>query len=222
MTWLAIESSYETCSVALGDADGGAERFAHDPRGHASHLLPWVDELLDDAGMSLRDLEGIVFARGPGSFTSLRIGIGVVQGLAFGADLRVVPVSSLAATAQAAADSAAAETLVVAMDARMDEVYAAVCELQEGRVTATGDEWLGPPDQLPATMRQALDSGARAVGNGFARYAPLAALAPDALTDAWPTARALLQLADPGHAVPADQAQPVYLRDRVAERPTAP
>ncbi|MEE4216036.1 MAG: tRNA (adenosine(37)-N6)-threonylcarbamoyltransferase complex dimerization subunit type 1 TsaB, partial [Xanthomonadales bacterium] len=124
---LAIETSAETCSVALDMNGELREKFEHAPLKHAELILPMVSSVLAEAGIGAIDLEAIAFGRGPGSFTSLRIGIGVAQGLAWGADVPVVPVSSLAAVAQAAFDSrpwpAPPARIVVAMDARMQEVF---------------------------------------------------------------------------------------------------
>ena len=100
MNLLAIETATETVSVALSLNGEIRERYEHAPRKHAELLLPWVESLLAEGGIGFSELDTIAFSRGPGSFTSLRIGIGIVQGLAWASDCPVVPVSSLAATAQ--------------------------------------------------------------------------------------------------------------------------
>src|SRR5690606_23380921 len=120
---LALDSSTEACSVALIDGDVLCERYIDAPREHTLHLLPMVDAVLAGRGLRLRDLHAVAFARGPGSFTGLRICLGLVQGLAFGAQLPVIPVSTLAALAQTVAQQQPGAFILSAIDARMDEVY---------------------------------------------------------------------------------------------------
>ena len=218
MKLLAIETAFEACSVALAIDGECRERFEQAPRGHAERLLPWVEALLAESGLRLAELDAIAFSQGPGSFTSLRIGISVTQGLAFGAGLPVVPVSSLAATVQA---SGAARALV-AMDARMGEVYAGAYEMREGIARPVVADSVLPP----GSVRIPDDGAWTAVGNGFERFEELSALAAGlkgVLPRAWPTATAVALLAadslqhTPG--LPAETAEPVYLRDKVAEKP---
>ena len=222
---LAIETSAETCSVAINTGDGVLERFEHAPMKHAELILPSVSGVLDEAGMRMADVDVVAFGRGPGSFTSLRIGIGVVQGLAWGADKPVVPVSSLAAVAQVAAGrlemADEGSEVVVAMDARMAEVFHVVFRVgRNGLVTAAGPERVGPPEDV------VLEPSSIAAGNGFERYEELAARAQGAracMADAWPRASAVLKLAqawlETHEALNAALAQPVYIRNDVAEKP---
>jgi tRNA threonylcarbamoyladenosine biosynthesis protein TsaB len=224
MKLLAIETATEACSVALHIDGQTRDRFSLAPRGHADLLLPWVGELLAEGGTTIRQLDALVFGRGPGSFTSLRIGIGAAQGLAWGADIPVVPVSSLQTTAQVAA-SDGAQRVLVALDARMSEVYFGAFERDEkGLMHAAGPESVGPPARVRIPDARAWSG----IGNGFERYPELAALSSglEAVhADTWPRAGAMIALAQEwlrhNRALPADRAQPVYLRDKVAEKPAA-
>jgi tRNA threonylcarbamoyladenosine biosynthesis protein TsaB len=220
---LAIETSSEACSVALSLGEEILTRDFREPRRHAELLLPAVGAVLAEAGTDLRALDAIAFGRGPGSFTSLRIGIGVVQGLAWGAELGVVPVSSLAVLAQgAAARHDAGTTVLVAMDARMGEVFHARYKIAaSGLVELQGEEQVDSPQSVPA----ADDSTMIGAGNGFESYPELRRLAgPFAAVyrDLWPAASNLIPLAlawlSRHEPLPAHRAQPVYIRDDVAEK----
>jgi tRNA threonylcarbamoyladenosine biosynthesis protein TsaB len=225
---LAVETSAEACSVALYAGGEVREYFEHAPMRHAELLLPAVESLLSEAKLALSGLRGIAFGRGPGSFTSLRIGIGVVQGLAWGAGLGVVPVSSLAAAAQAAIDERTepGSRIFVAMDARMGEVYAAPFRLREdGLVQPDGPERVCPPGSLDLPE----EAGFIAVGNGFERFEALQRAlgqASRSRPDVWPSAAAVCRLArnwlSGNEPLPPAAAQPVYLRDEVAAKPAAP
>ncbi len=218
---LAIETSAETCSAALEIGGEMRENFEHAPMKHAELILPAVTSLLAEAAIRTADLDAIAFGRGPGSFTSLRIGIGVVQGLAWGADLPVVPVSSLAAVAQGLAGLSPLQQVVVAMDARMGEVFHAPFRVgDDGIVAATGEERVSAPSDVSA------GGDWIAAGNGFERYDELAVLAQGAKAchpESWPRASAVLKLAakwlEDNEALPSHQAQPVYIRNDVAQKP---
>jgi tRNA threonylcarbamoyladenosine biosynthesis protein TsaB len=223
MKLLAVETAFEPCSVALWVDGNVRERFDATPRSHAERLLPFVEQLLLEADFRLQDLDGIAFSRGPGSFTSLRIGIGVVQGLAFGADLPVWPVSSLRTVAQGVAEAPMAERAWVAMDARMGEVYSGRFERLGDLMVAVGPESVGPPDvDDPGDLASWVG-----VGNGFERYDSLAAMPvaqrfPEACARAENLARLATAEWAAEDALAPEQAQPVYLRDNVAEKPTGP
>jgi tRNA threonylcarbamoyladenosine biosynthesis protein TsaB len=207
--------------VALSINGEVREHYEHAPRLHAERLLPWVTELLADAGLGFGALDAIAFSRGPGSFTSLRIGIGVVQGLAWASDTPVVPVSSLAATAQSAVPEGVSSALV-ALDARMNEVFSGTFEVNEDKIMVPVDsERVCSPDDVK------LPAGAEAfgIGIGFDRYSALQELAGQLAgvrADIWPRASSVLTLASDwlrdNQPLPAEQAQPVYLRDNVARK----
>ena len=223
---LAVETSTEACSVALYSDGETREFYEYAPMRHAELLLPAIQSLLDAAGLPLADLDAIAFGRGPGSFTSLRIGIGVVQGLAWGTGLPVVPVSSLAAVAQAAIAVTTAEvsTICVAMDARMQEVYTA--NFQRG-----GDGFVITPSEeqvcSPGLVSVPEDGPFIAAGNGFDRFEelrPLASRASECHPDIWPRAGMICKLAlkwlESNEPLTAGLAQPVYVRNNVASKPT--
>ena len=221
MNLLAIETATETVSVALAINAEVIERYEHAPRQHAELLLPWVEAVLAEAGIGFSSLDAIAFSRGPGSFTSLRIGIGVVQGLAWASDRPVIPVSSLAATAQTAFNEGINSALV-ALDARMKEVFTGTFEANNnGIMIPVNDEKVcGPEDvQVPA------NSETYGIGIGFDRYEALQKLSGQLAgirSDIWPKASSVLTLAQhwllTNEALPAEQAQPVYLRDNVAKK----
>ena len=222
---LAVETSSEACSVALSLDGEIREAHEHAPMRHAELLLPAISGLLAQGGIPLAALDTIAFGRGPGSFTSLRIGIGVVQGLAWAADVPVVPCSSLAAVAQEAADriGGGGGSICVAVDARMQEVFTAEFECAAGGlVRMTGAERVCSPDAVPRPTKPSFV----AAGNGFDRFEALGDLASAAAVcypDIWPRASAIARLAVGWLAdhepLPADRAQPVYVRNEVATKP---
>lgn len=184
---------------------------------HSELIIPMVDALLREAGLALRALDAVAFGAGPGSFTGLRIACGVAQGLAFGADLPVIPVGTLAALAQASG----AERVIAAMDARVGEIYHAA-------YVRAGDDWgtLHEPSLCLPQQAPAVDGGGwTGCGSAFgvhaealrARYGDvLGAVAPDAL----PHARAIAELAvgayRAGRTLDPALATPLYVRDKVA------
>jgi tRNA threonylcarbamoyladenosine biosynthesis protein TsaB len=223
---LALDTATEACSVSLGIGDRVIDRYVELERGHAERLLPMVDEVLAEGGLTLRSLDAIAFGRGPGGFTGVRLAASVAQGLAFGADLGVVPISNLAAVAQRATQLApgVAQVLVV-NDARMREVYWALFRADAG--ISTGAEHVGPAATvvLPEVAADSVSAIWVAAGRGLKVYPDLAArcaargarVFPELL----PRATEILALARPAVAAgrlldPAD-ALPVYVRDRVAE-----
>ena len=120
---LALDTATENCSVALLVNDRVYVRREVAPRDHTKKILPMVDEVLKEAGLSLNELDALAFGRGPGSFTGVRIGIGIAQGLAFGAELPMIGISTLQAMAQGSYRNMRATHVACAIDARMSEVY---------------------------------------------------------------------------------------------------
>ncbi|ARN75366.1 tRNA (adenosine(37)-N6)-threonylcarbamoyltransferase complex dimerization subunit type 1 TsaB [Oceanicoccus sagamiensis] len=225
MKLLALDCSTEACSVALLDTSAGielVEKTEPAARQHTQRLLPLVDDLLTETGVSLAQLDAIAFGRGPGSFTGLRICLGAVQGLAFGADVPVVPVSTLAALAQTAVNAGhSSPTILSTLDARMDEIYWALYRVQEQGVELLGQERLSAPEQL--LDRHSADLGATiAVGSGYHYRDRIAVASQFKLWDGalLPSAAAIAQLAQrdylQGKTCQADEALPTYLRDEVA------
>jgi len=219
MKLLAVDTSTEICSVALMTGKGLLE---HDVAGmrHAETILPAIQTVLAEAGITLKELDGIAFGRGPGSFTSLRIGASVVQGIAYGADLPVVPVSSLAALAQ----GGTAMRQCAALDARMDQVYVGMFQRDAGGlVVATTSERVCSPAEveLPAGKDWV------GVGSGWDQYSSalerrLGDRIKEWLPGQFPRARSVATLAAPrlvaGDTLPAEMAVPVYIRDDVARK----
>ncbi len=183
-----------------------------------------VQEMLAEDGQLLTQLDAIAFGRGPGSFTGLRICAGVVQGLAFGADLPVVPVSSLAALAQ----GVDAPRVLAAFDARMHQVYwGAYVRNAQGMAEPVGEEKVLTPMQVPVPD----DAGWVGVGNGWDQYAAVLTARLKNHVASWraqcfPRARFVAQLGaylyEKGTALTPEQAVPVYLRDDVAVKQTKP
>ncbi|PAV27169.1 tRNA (adenosine(37)-N6)-threonylcarbamoyltransferase complex dimerization subunit type 1 TsaB [Tamilnaduibacter salinus] len=226
MNLLAVDTTADACSAAILMQDGRIhERCIVEPRGHTRHLLPMARELTHATGLSLSDMDALAFGRGPGSFTGLRIATGVVQGLAWGLSLPVVPVSSLATVAAGAIRQhglSDGSGIAVAFDARMGEVYwgcfvqrdglpepvSQECVVAPESVTlpaGDGRPWFGAgsgwrlSDQFPASVSQAME-----------------ACYPDRIPHAADIARLALGPAESGQGVPAEEAIPVYIRDEVA------
>ena len=224
---LAIETATEACSAALLLGHEVQERFEIAPRRHAALLLPFADALLADAGVTLQQLDAIAFGRGPGSFTGLRIAAGMAQGMAFGAGLPVVPVSTLAALAQGAVQAYGVQQVLAVLDARMQEVYWGAYRCSPGGlVEAVGEERLSAPTRV-ALPRGGHWNGA---GSGWASYAqPLSSacgisaehIHPGQQPHAGDVARLAAAAFQHSGGVPAAEAIPVYLRDKVAAKPGA-
>lgn len=216
MRILAFETATRRLSVALWQDGALLERAEELPNSGSEYLLPWTHQLLAEAQITLGQLDGIAFGAGPGGFTGLRLACGVTQGLAYGLDLPVVPVSTLAALALASGEA----RVWTCLDARMNEVYCAAYEVDGENLT----ELMAPVCAPPAVAPAPTFPGGVGVGDGFAAYREtLCARKPDldALrAEVFPSAAAVARLAVPVFArrggVPAADAQPIYVRDKVA------
>lgn len=219
---LAIDTVTEGCSAALMIDGEVSEQFEVTPRGHTQRILPMVDQLLQVASISLGELDAVAFDRGPGSFTGLRITAGVVQGLAYGGGLPVIPVSSLAALASAHARQTGASKLLAAIDARMGEVYWGSYLVEDGVPQLQGEEAVLPPEALPLQVGQWVG-----VGSGWKSYpeqmearfsGQISAIDGEALPQAGEVARLALHHYQRGDIFPAQEAQPIYLRNQVVHQ----
>jgi tRNA threonylcarbamoyladenosine biosynthesis protein TsaB len=222
---LAIDTSEDACSAALLIGDGVTERFELAPRRHSELILPMMEGLLGEGALSLRELDALAFACGPGAFTGVRIAASVIQGAAFGADLPVVPVSSLRALAQGAQREFAAGRVLSALDARMGEVYWGGFEVDAAGIMrpATGETVCAP-----ASVPLPPGDGWCGVGSGWDSYQALltercgvrVGCLSGAMVHAWDVATLAAALFREGVKVAAEQALPVYLRDQVARAPS--
>ncbi|WP_265497693.1 tRNA (adenosine(37)-N6)-threonylcarbamoyltransferase complex dimerization subunit type 1 TsaB [Providencia rustigianii] len=223
---LAVDTATEACSVALCCAGGQHDaeiisRFAISPREHTQKVLPMVEEVLAEAGITLNQLDALAFGRGPGSFTGVRIGVGIAQGLALGADLPMIGVSSLMALAEGAYRSTGQTQILVAIDARMSEIYCAQYQRDAQSF------WLGEETEavmMPADFKaqfSTLTGSWCHAGTGWLAYPELlsGSLAisdsqitlPDA-QDMLPIAR---QLWLAGKVTAVENVEPTYLRNEV-------
>jgi tRNA threonylcarbamoyladenosine biosynthesis protein TsaB len=223
MKLLAVETATEACSAALLINETLTEKFCLTANGHSKLILPMIDSLLSEANLKPTDLDGLAFGCGPGSFTGVRIATGIAQGIAFGLDLPVVPISNLATVAQDFFDHNDENLTFVAMDARMGEIYWGVYQ----RNASGYAELLGKEAVIPASEIEFPEVSGVGIGSGWKVYSEdlstrLSSRAVRYEVDNLPRARAVARLGAEGFkqrlAVAAEQAMPVYLRDKVAKK----
>lgn len=222
---LAVDTSTENCSVALIMGDEIISRCEYAPREHTTKILPMVDTVLAEGGVKLTQLDALAFGRGPGSFTGVRIGIGIAQGLAFGADLPMVGISTLMTMAQGTYRIHQSEQVLTAIDARMGEVYWGQYRRQiDGDWLLQGKERVLAPDALVQELNaNQTDSGIwLTAGTGWESYAELRSqlnLNAQKGEILYPDSQDMIVLAKyalaRGEAVSAEDASPVYVRDTV-------
>lgn len=231
MNLLAFELSTEACSVALRVGDETRAHHEIAPRRHAELALPWAEALLAEAGLAKSQLDAIAVGRGPGAFTGVRLGISIAQGIALALDRPIVPVSTLAALAMRAAALAPAHDrripVLAAIDARMNELYAACFEIEtfdddSADAHALSEETLTVPTAFALPSSYGAWYG---VGTGFAalggelraRFASQwAAVDAEALPQAADAARLAVRAFARGEVVAPERVEPAYLRNNVA------
>lgn len=227
MKLLALDTSSVACSVALASGDTLIEKHEEKPREHTRILVPMIQSVLHDADVRLADLDAIVLGNGPGSFIGMRIAASVVQGMAHGANLGIVPVSSLAAVAVEALSASTADAVAVAQDAHMSQVYLGLYKAGAERLpvelVAERIHDQGPVPELAELVGNSIV----AAGGGWQRYPQLYAAnkkqLPTESTILHPRARFLLPLGEQSmreHGVQqASALTPAYLRQKVAQVP---
>jgi tRNA threonylcarbamoyladenosine biosynthesis protein TsaB len=220
---LALDTSSVACSVALEINGESIERYEEQPREHTRLLMPMIRQVLDQAGVKLAELDSIVLGNGPGSFIGMRIAASVAQGLAHGAGLKIIPVSSLAAVAAEVMDKTDVDEVVVAQDAHMNEVYL-------GLFTRGVDDlpvaMIGERLQVQKAIAELDETGMMrriAAGYGWRRYPDLMNANRLFLSEEssvlYPRARFLLALSENANSVAPQDIDPSYLRKKVAEKP---
>lgn len=217
MNLLALDTCTESCSAALSVNGEIFHTEALTRQGHSKLILGMIESLFNQTEISPSSLDRVVFGRGPGSFTGVRISTSVAQGIAFAHDLPVTGISTLATVAQQAIDEYDANKIVVALDARMGEIYFARFINRSGRAVIEGEE------QVIAPEKAVVDGdGWVGVGSGFREYPEpllsLTARCQSVYAQMLPQSVYMLKLAENADSVPAAQALPVYLRDNVAKK----
>lgn len=224
ITLLALDTSTEACSVALWHK--GEKTYLDElaQRTHTKRILPMIDELLANSGINLKQVDALAFGRGPGSFTGVRVGAGIAQGLALGADLPVIAVSSLTAMAQAAFELHQAENVAAAIDARMNEVYFSQLKREKVRSelgefyqwNSVIEEQVCQPEKV---IEQFSDLTAYRVGTGWAAYPQFKDSGLEGSDVILPSAQYMLELAltdyTQNKVISALEIEPVYLRNEV-------
>ena len=223
MNILALDTCSECCSAALL-CDGRLYEVSElTQRGHSELILGMMDKLFEQADTTISSVEAIAFGRGPGSFTGVRVGVSVAQGVAFARDIPVIPISSLAAVAQQGVNLVDTDTFAVAIDARMGEIYCAHYKRVEKVVILLDEERVcSPINFLPidATKTVGMGTGWRTYETELTRQ--FSGQLANIKSEAYPMASAIVELAQieiaAGRLLPAEQALPVYLRDNVAKK----
>ncbi|WP_159567540.1 tRNA (adenosine(37)-N6)-threonylcarbamoyltransferase complex dimerization subunit type 1 TsaB [Budvicia diplopodorum] len=219
---LALDAATEACSVAIWNDGQIHALYELCPREHTQRLLPMVQQVLTESGLKLTDLNALAFGRGPGSFTGVRIAISAAQGLALGAELPTIGISTLNTMAEGAFRTTGASQVLAAIDARMGEVYWGQYQRSEQGVwQVIGDEQVLTPERVNYQLKSVQGEWA-CVGTGWQTYPDMAADTSVILTDGQmllPQAVDMLPLAlerwKHNDVQLVEDTQPVYLRNEV-------
>ncbi len=223
MKILAVDTATEACSAALLIDGNIQERYQLAPREHTKLILPMIDSLMAEAQISPQNLDALAFGRGPGSFTGVRIATGIIQGIAYAADLPVTPISTLAAIAQDCIENTAHNVILTAVDARMSEIYWAIYN----RNPTDFVELIGREAVLPIQSIEYSGSKGFGIGSAWNIYEDemknqLSNCFVDYDSNYLPRASIIAKLGahdfSLGKTIPVEQAMPVYLRNKVAEK----
>lgn len=226
---LAIETSTEACSAALFTGSEKIERFEIAPQRHSDIILSQIESLLGEAGYALTQVDAIAFGSGPGSFMGVRIATGVAQGLAYGIDRPVIPVSTLQILAQSSYENEERERVIAAWDARMNAIYWGAYRMEGGIMRPIQSDCLNKPEEFSRTIIGLTENAQWAgVGNGWEVYeSTLSAKIREQLTSidvhVYPHARSALEIAkerfEKKEWLDPLKAEPVYIRNQVTRNP---
>ena len=217
---LAVDTATESCSAACLMGDHAYQRSAMDPQGHSRLLLPMIEEVLGEAGISKNAVDAVAYDAGPGSFTGIRIGAGVAQGIALALNKPMLAISSLMILAEGIRDQIKpSDRIVAAIDARMEQVYWGC--LESDADASGGWHWQEEPRASnPESLREYV-SGCVGVGSGWDRYASVFQADADcvwhagAFPQAGRGARIAIRLLNQGAKGEWHEAAPAYIRNDV-------
>lgn len=228
---LAIDTSTDACSVALLTPGGIYQTLTIAAREHTQRLLPSIEALLREHNMPLSQLDAIAFCVGPGSFTGLRIALSTAQGLAYGADLPLIPISTLetmACTALRLQHATPQQIIIPSIDARMNEIYWSVYRVDEAKqLHALSDETISSPESLANSewMKTPSANTLSAVGSGWHYPCLQDRLSVEATIASYPEAYDMAILAEKVYQKGIDgnaqiisplAAVPTYMRDEIS------
>ena len=220
---LALDTATEACSAALFYNGAVIYRYEIVPRQHTQLILPMLQSLLDEAGLTLAQLDAIAFGRGPGSFTGVRIATSIAQGIAFAADLPAIPISTLQALAQGSWRESKDKSVLAAIDARMNEIYWSAYQLGDNDVMLPiYPEMVCAPNECYFKLA----TNFVGVGSGWDSYHAIIQQQftttmpwiPQCYPNAYDIAVLAINDFKNGKAVSVEQALPIYLRDHVANK----